>query len=479
MIEPALNHSVDVIAGSPRSPHGRARGLYAIAYESLLYPSWQRAVRGRPVGAHLQILAATQWLTPEERDRLQLDSLRALLAHAGRNVKYWGELFAKLQFDPRGVRSATDLSVLPVLTREVISERYDDLVDPAHRGRNIRKGTSGTSGVPLKFEYCNESEAWRQAVRLRGYGWAGYRMGLPTVHYWGAGSGLPSGLAGGKIQLDRALKREVYVDAIQQDEASLRSAAAIISRMKPHCIIAYTQALAGFARWAIDRGARDWPDARVLCAAEALLPRDREAIARAFGPAVFETYGSRETMLVAAECESHDGMHLSEENLVVEIVREGRPVPAGQAGDVLVTDLHNYGMPFIRYANGDLATMSTAAGCACGRGLRKLARVEGRQNDTMRDANGDPVPGMLVISLLASEAGLLREFQCVQKAGGGVELKIVRGRDWDEARFQKTVRRIEPYFKGLPLSVSYCDEIPASKSGKRHPIRIEANADSG
>lgn len=478
MIAPAWNGSLDLTAGSPRSPHVRARGLYATAYESLLYPAWQRLVRGRPVGAHLQLLAATQWLAPEQRDRLQLEWLRALLGHAGSHVKYWRELFGKLRFDPRCVRSASDLSALPVLTREIIGERYDDLVDPAHRGHNIRKGTSGTSGVPLKFEYCNESEAWRQAVRLRGYGWAGYRMGLPTMHYWGAGSDLPVGFAGRKIRLDRALKREVYVDAIEQDEASLRAAAAIISRMKPHFIVAYTQALAGFARWAIDRGARDWPDARVLCAAEALLPHDREVISRAFGAAVFETYGSRETMLVAAECESHDGMHLSEENLVVEIARDGLPVPAGEAGDVLVTDLHNYGMPFIRYANGDLATMSTAAGCACGRGLRKLARVEGRTNDTMRDANGDPVPGMVVISLLASEAGLVREFQSIQKADGRVELRIVRGRDWDEARFDRTVKRLQAYFKGLPFRVSYCDAIPASKSGKRHPIRIETDAGS-
>ena len=459
-------------------PRASARCLYARAYEALFYPAWQRVVRGRPIGTHLQVLEATQWLGAEERDRLQLESLRALLDHAARNITYWRELFAHLRFDPRDIRCKGDLLILPILTREIISERYDDLVDPAHRGRNIQKGTSGTSGIPLKFEYCNESEAWRQATRLRGYGWAGYRMGLPTVHYWGAGSGPPAGFAGGKVHLDRALKREAYVDAIKQDEASMRSAAAVFSRMKPHCVVAYTQALAAFARWTTERGVRDWPDARVICGAEALLPHDRQAIALAFGPQIFETYGSRETMLVAAECEIHDGMHLSDENLLVEIARDGRPVSDGEPGDVLITDLHNYGMPLIRYANGDLATMASDGGCACGRGLRKLARVEGRTSDTLRDANGDPVPGMVIISLLAHEAGLLRAFQGVQKASGEVELRIVRGRDWDEARFSRTARRIEAYFKGLPLRVSYCDQIPALKSGKRHPIVIENDAES-
>lgn len=477
MSEPVLNRSLNLCGSPSRLPRASARGLYACAYEAYLYPAWQRVVRRRPIGTHLQVLEASQWLQPEARDRLQLDSLRALLDHASRNITYWRELFGNLRFDPREVRSLGDLSVLPVLTREIINERYDDLVDPAHRGRNIHKGTSGTSGVPLKFEYCNESEAWRQATRLRGYGWAGYRMGLPTVHYWGAGSGVPRGLAGGKVHLDRALRREVYVDAAKQDEASLCNAAAVFSRIKPHCIIAYTQALAAFARWAAERGLRDWPDARVLCGAEALLPHDREAIASAFGPHIFETYGSRETMLVAAECEIHDGMHLSDENLLVEIDRDGQPVPAGEPGDVLITDLHNYGMPLIRYANGDLATMAHDGTCACGRGLRKLARVEGRSTDTLRDANGDPVPGMLIISLLAHEAGLLRAFQGIQKPSGEIELKIVRGRDWDEARLHTTLRRIEPYFKGLPVRVSYCDEIPALKSGKRHPIVIESDVD--
>jgi phenylacetate-CoA ligase len=247
--------------------------------------------------------------------------------------------------------------------------------------------------------------------------------------------------------------------------------------VKPHCIIAYTQALAAFARWVNDRGLRDWPDVHVLCGAEALLPHDRSPIIQAFGPRIFETYGARETMLIASECEIHEGMHVTDENLLVEIARGGRPLPAGEAGDVLVTDLHNYGMPLIRYANGDIARMAEGL-CACGRGLRKLARVEGRRSDMLRDANGDPVPGIVVLGLLASEAGLLRAFQGVQKKNGEVELKIVRGRDWDEARFNKTAQRIEAYFKGLPFRVSYCEEIPPLKSGKRHPIRIESDSPS-
>ena len=455
------------------APRQAPDAIYAAAYEGLFFPAWQRFVRRRPIGAHLRRLERTQWLDPETLERIQVESLRALLTHAGRHVRYWRELFRELRFDPRAVRSRADLAALPVLTRETMRERIDDLVDPTRTSTNIRKGTSGTSGAPLSFQYCNQSEAWRQATRLRGYGWGGYRMGLPTLHYWGAGGVVPEGWNAGKVRMDRALRRERYLDAVTQDEASLQAAAEVIARRRPHCIIGYTQALAAFARWIVERGVRDWPDAHVLCAAEALHSHDRAAIERAFGPAVFETYGSRETMLIAAECSAHDGMHLSEENLLVEIARDGRPVPEGEPGEVLVTDLHNYGMPFIRYANGDEATMAPDRPCECGRSLRRLARIDGRCMNTMRDANGDPVPGMLFISLLASETEMIRAYQGIQRSNGAVELKIVRGREWDEARFAPTVRRLRAYFKGLPFSVTYCDQIPASRSGKRSPLVVE------
>jgi phenylacetate-CoA ligase len=176
---------------------------------------------------------------------------------------------------------------------------------------------------------------------------------------------------------------------------------------------------------------------------------------------------------MAAECDAHEGMHVSQENLVLEIARDGRGAAPGESGEVLVTDLHNFGMPFIRYVNGDVATLAPEGRCACGRWLRKLAHVDGRRVDTLRDAKGHPVPGMLFISLLQSETQMLRAYQVVQGRGGAIELKVVRGRDWDTARFEVVARRLEGYFGGLPFAVTFCEEIPASASGKRRPIVVE------
>jgi phenylacetate-CoA ligase len=444
---------------------------YEAAFGRVL-PVWENVVRRRDTLEHLAYLEASQWLSDDERSEQQNHALRALVTHAGTHVPYYRELFRSLGLDPRDIRTRADLTALPLLTREIVSSRYDDLVDPAHRGKNLKKGTSGTTGKPLKFEYSRSSECWRQAVKLRGYGWAGFRPGRKTFYYWADVSGARPTV---KVRLDRALRRETYFDSMRQDEASRVHALELIRRLRPEIIVCYTQSCAQFARWILDRGLRDWDDIPVICGAEAVLGADRAVLVRAFGPGIFETYGSRETMLMAAECEAHDGMHLSEENLVVEVVRGARSAFPGEAGDVVVTDLHNYGMPMIRYANGDLARFAEPGRCACGRGLDRLEHVDGRRADTMLDKEGNVVPG-IIFHVLFSDARLelVKQFQAVQSASGAVVLKVVRGRDYAEDAFQAIKGRFATYLRGLPFTVEFHETIaPHSRSGKHQTVVVE------
>lgn len=449
---------------------------YGSIFQALLLPAWERGIRGRDMLTHLASLERTQWFSRQELDALETKMLVDLLCYAGTNVPYYRELFRQRRFEPREVRSRADLAELPLLTREIVRERYEDLVDPRHRGKNLKKGTSGSTGKPLKFEYSRASECWRQAIKTRGYGWAGYRPGRRTFFYWAAVSAGPPSL---KVRLDRALKRETFFDSMKQDLASRRRALDELRRSKPEIIICYTQACAQFARWITDNGLRDWDDIPVICAAEAVLPADRAVLSKAFGPDIFESYGSRETMLMAAECEAHAGMHLSEENLLLEVVKGERPLGPGQAGDVAVTDLHNYGMPMIRYVNGDVATLAAEGRCRCGRALRRLERVDGRRADTMLDAEGNAVPG-IVFHVLFSDARqeLVRQFQAVQNANGNVVLKVVRGRDFAEDAFDRVTGRFSEYLRGLPFTVEFHDFIlPHQSSGKHRTIVVERAAD--
>jgi phenylacetate-CoA ligase len=443
---------------------------YAAMLQSVLIPSWE-VVRRRDTPKHLAYMEASQWLRAEERSKREVIELRHLLSYAGEHVPYYRELFRRERFDPRGVTARGDLEQLPLLTRQIVRDRYEDLVDPAHRGANLKKGTSGSTGTPLKFEYSMASECWRQAVKMRGYRWAGYRPGLKTFYYWAAVSGARPSL---KIRADRALRRETFFDSMKQDDASRRSALALLRKIRPNVVVCYTQSCAQFARWILDGGHRDWDDLPVICGAEAVLPGDRAVLAKAFGPEIFETYGSRETMLIAAECPAHDGMHIQEENLVVELVRDGRPTPLGEPGDVVVTDLHNLGMPMIRYVNGDVAVFAQPGRCACGRGLARLARVDGRRADTLLDRDGNGVPG-IVFHVLFSDArrDIVRQFQAVQGDGGAVVLKVVRGREYSEDAFAAITQRFSGYLRGLPLSVEFHEAIAPHTSGKIKTVIVE------
>jgi phenylacetate-CoA ligase len=458
--------------------HDLGSQAYAAVFQTL-YPVWERAIRRRSTPKHLASLEESQWLSPAERSEEEAGALRSLLSYAGTHVPYYREVFREHGFDPRSVRSRADLESLPLLTRDIVRKRYEDLVDPAHRGKNLKKGTSGSTGTPLKFEYSRSSECWRQAVKVRGYGWAGYRPGRKAFYYWAAVSSAPPSL---KTRVDRALRRETFLDSMRQDEASRRAALAVLKRTRPEVIICYTQSCAQFARWIVSEGLRDWDDIPVICGAEAVLLADRVVLAKAFGPGIFETYGSRETMLMAAECEAHAGMHLSEENLVLELTKDGRPVGPGEDGDVVVTDLHNFGMPLIRYMNGDVARFARGDRCPCGRGLGRLECVDGRRADTMRDKDGNAVPG-IVFHVLFSDARteLVKQFQAVQSATGAVVLKVVRGRDFADDAFEHVTGRFSTYLRGLPFTVEFHDAIaPHERSGKIQTIVVErAQAQQG
>ncbi len=445
--------------------------VYEAAFQ-LLLPLWERVVRRRATLDHLGYLEKSQWLCAEERERETNRALQELVCRAATSVPYYREVFRVLRLDPRDIRTRADLAVLPLLTREIVRERYEDLVDPAYRGKNLKKGTSGTTGKPLRFEYSRSSECWRQATKLRGYSWAGYRPGRKTFFYWAAVSAARPTL---KARLDRAFRRETYFDSMRQDEDARWQALEIIRRTRPELIVCYTQSCAQFARWVVERGLRDWDDIPVICGAEAVLEADRAMLARAFGKGIFETYGSRETMLMAAECDAHAGMHLSEENLILELTEKGQPVAPGESGDVVVTDLHNHGMPMIRYVNGDMARFASGGCCACGRTLARLDRVDGRRADMMTDKEGNIVPG-IVFHVLFSDARveLVKQFQAVQHVNGAVVLKVVRGRDFAEDAFQAVKGRFSTYLRGLPFTVEFHEAIaPHTRSGKIQTVVVE------
>jgi phenylacetate-CoA ligase len=200
-------------------------------------------------------------------------------------------------------------------------------------------------------------------------------------------------------------------------------------------------------------------------------------LVEAFGPGVFETYGNREVMLIAAECEAHDGLHVSMENLIVEVVvrdeSSERAADPGELGEVVITDLHNYGAPFIRYLTGDLAVQRPEQQCACGRWLGRLHAVEGRVTDTLRDGLGRPIGGMFFIVLFAALAHKVRAFQVVQHKDRSVDLKLVPGAEFDDSLLEGVKRACSKAIPGVALRTQVVAEIPLGPGGKTRVVVVE------
>jgi phenylacetate-CoA ligase len=280
-----------------------------------------------------------------------------------------------------------------------------------------------------------------------------------------------------KIALDRALRREIYLDCARQSEADLRKAAADLRRIRPGCLVGFTQATVQLARFVLREKLRDWPAMRVLCGAERLFPEDRPVLEAAFGEpgSVYETYGCREFMMIASECPAHDGLHVSQENLVVEVVDDrGRAAAPGQVGQIAVTDLHNLGMPLIRYVTGDLAVAAAPGSrCGCGRGLSRIAQIEGRQQDLLRGPGGRGIPGIIFNAIIAGLGGKVDQFQAVQRKDGHIDLYLVAGPDYDDGVLPALRGRLQPYLEGVPLNMSLVPTIPPLSSGKRRYVVVE------
>lgn len=453
--------------------------LYGAMFQRLLYPGWESGLRKRPTLDHLQRLERTQWCSADELRGLQNAELQKLLDHAWQHVPHYRERFRAVGLCPDDVRTVDDLHKLPLLTRDEASASFSGRRSTAAPLPDIQKTTSGSTGYPLTFVYDRGSEYWRQATKLRGYGWAGHRPGDKSLFFWGSTAVVrnPPFKVRAKTTLDHLFRREHYIDCADHSDEALANVARQIRTLSPSAIICYAQAGAALARHVVENESRDWDDIIVISAAERLFPADRAVLTEAFGPRVFETYGSREVMLIAAECPAHDGLHVSAENLVVElIVRDGdreRPARSGELGEVVVTDLHNYGAPFIRYVTGDLAVAVPEDRCACGRWLPRLRAVEGRASDTLRDALGRPVGGLFFGVMFTAFSHKVRAFQVIQHKDRSIDLKIVPGSEFDDSLLPVVQRTCAKVIPNVPLRIEVVPEIPVGPGGKLRVVVVE------
>jgi len=205
--------------------------------------------------------------------------------------------------------------------------------------------------------------------------------------------------------------------------------------------------------------------------AETLTPPDRELLEETFDCRVFDRYGGREVGLIGHECEAHEGLHLSPMCNLAEVVDvNDKPVAAGQTGRIVVTNLHNYAMPFIRYEVEDMA-VPVERFCSCGRTTPLLERIVGRTADVIISPSGKLIPGEFFFhnfGRLLSGRDLVKQYQVVQETRSELTIRLVPSEGADVATLQNELTDMihQHADSAFVLTFEICDSIPSTSSGK-------------
>jgi len=429
--------------------------------ESFLIPAYY-GVRRRSYPRWCDFLERSQWWSSEQVREFQWAEARRLLEHAFCTVPYYKRKYAAVGIELGDIKKGEDFAKLPPLSREEVNAHQAELCSQTPNGRLIPHATGGSSGVPTRFFITPNSYDWRCAASARAYSWSGYRVGKRALYLWGAPVGTVSRFQRVKLDSYRFLRRELVVPTFAQTPELWQKTFESALRFRPKFIVGYVSSLEQFAQFLISRDLIIPGIQAVLAAAEPVHEATRDLVLQAFQVPLFDTYGSREFMSIAAECEVHNGMHIHAENLLVEAQADANGGPS----ELLITDLHNYGMPFIRYRLGDCGWLSDFV-CPCGRGLPLIRRIEGRVLEVLRTRDGRAISPILWRHVL-KDVPEVKEFEVRQISMEEILLSVMLSRPLSESSEALLRHEMEKVFTpATRVIIKPVDAIPRLPSGKR------------
>lgn len=401
-------------------------------------------------------LGRSQWQSADELHALQLTQLALLLRHAQETVPFYREL--------AGTAAHAGLAQFPVLTRRDLRDNFELLKAerlPAGHGPVGEARTSGATGAPVRILKTQLSLMFWNALTLRDHLWhrrelggklAVIRQGVRAAEAasWGpATEGIVA--TGSSVMLPPA--------------SSVDEQLQWLVRQRPAYLLTYPSLVAELARASLERGIRLFGLLEVRTLGEQLDPEARALCRDAWGVPLTDMYTTQEAGYIALQSPEHEHYHVQSENVLLEVLDdEGRPCGAGQVGRVVVTDLHNFAMPLLRYEIGDYAEVGGA--CPCGRGLPVLRRIVGRTRNMLVTADGGrfwPLFGMRT----AIDFAPVIQHQFVQKAYDLIEARLVTATPLTPAQEERLRALILSRLpRGFRVRFAYRDSIPRSAGGK-------------
>jgi phenylacetate-CoA ligase len=267
------------------------------------------------------------------------------------------------------------------------------------------------------------------------------------------------------------------LDGMQPAEEVVRR----LEAFRPHLLAALPGILCLTADHLLATGRQDIRPRILVVGGEVLTPLMRRRLTDAFGVEPVQTYASHEFPLMGWECHVSGELHTCDDAVIVEVVRDGQPVAPGEEGEVVVTNLHAYAMPFIRYRLADVVTRGSEQ-CACGQPFSTIRAIQGRMIDYFTLPDGRRLhPYRILERLLPGGDAWIRQYQLLQDRPDRIVMQVVPSEAPTPELQDRISRAITPLLgSGVEFQVRVVDGIPLERSGKyRHSRSLVApNYDS-
>ena len=412
----------------------------------------------------VQQLEHSQWWPEAELAKHQLRQLSELLGHATRTVPAYRE-------HPSSVSDLGELARLPIVERSTLQESLSDFETsalPASHAPATEVRTSGSTGRPVRVQSTVVGKLFHGALGVRYHLWHGRDVGaklaaLRRVYHKPGDPGRPQpwvpGLSSGPmVSLD--------VGTVVPEQL------AWLEHERPRYVLTYPSNLRALLRESRARGRRIEGLHHVLSYGEVLDPDVRDLCEDVWGVPVVDAYSAQEIGAIALQCPDHRHYHVQGEDVLVEVIDDvGAPCPPGQLGRVVLTDLHNFATPLIRYAIGDYAELGEP--CECGRGLPVLRRIAGRTRSMLTLRSGEQICPRFLTEEFAFELGI-RQMQVVQRSRERVDVLVATSEPLTDERRARLIDSIRgTLVDEFELVVQAVDEIACEASGKFEEFKSE------
>ena len=364
-------------------------------------------------------IESIQYLSKDELIQLQNIELSKILNHVVNNIPYYKNLSGEFKLSPESV--GEDIKQFPIITKEMYSKQKDKFIDPKLPvAKSMFSGGTTMTKVSVNTgKYFESHKSCEYFNRVAGI-YPGMTKFILSRH-------ASTYVEGGPKELDidysiDKLSRTYLVSPYNFNTEKLKKAYNMFIKAKPQILKGNSTMLFEFAMSIEKNGWKSLDVPIALCSQSNMQPEYIEALNRVFKAKAFNAYGATESGLVAVQCEKGEGLHYIPILYYLETLKEGKQVPPGETGEMIITSLANYAMPIIRYQIGDYATL-TDTNCSCGRTFPLIERIDGRIYEMINSSIGT-VAAVHDIRLITNKIPDIMDYQVVQTSPGSLEIRL-------------------------------------------------------